>query len=134
MQLDRLIAAQDEVALQLVKRSADDQAYDVRDIEFTIYHDIYACSQSARELSVTMWAQDLARTLNRCDSILSKEPESGSRESQDGKILLKIAVRIKSTLHDVWKRPTLDVFDVGYAGICFVSRVPNRLFFQSFRR
>ncbi|KAG8957597.1 Sister chromatid cohesion protein 2 [Tulasnella sp. 419] len=94
-QLERLIAAHEDVSGHLMKRSSEDQAYD-----------------SAQELTAASWGQELARALMRCDSLLSKMSEA-EEDSPDYQELWKLAVRLQSTLRDVWKQSHADVFDVG---------------------
>ncbi|KAG9034044.1 Sister chromatid cohesion protein 2 [Tulasnella sp. JGI-2019a] len=99
VQLERLIGAREDILAHLFKRSSDDQAY-----------------ASARELTAATWGHDLARTLSRCESIVSKmsvEPMSSSAELEQ---MLEFATRLKASLHDVWKEATADVFDVGTEG------------------
>ncbi|KAG8907886.1 Sister chromatid cohesion protein 2 [Tulasnella sp. 403] len=94
-QLERLITAHGDVANHLIKRSSEDPAYD-----------------SARELTSAMWGQDLARVLGRCDSILSKMQDAVESNGESRR-LWTLAVKIKSTMYDVWKDSPGDVFDVG---------------------
>ncbi|KAG8956027.1 Sister chromatid cohesion protein 2 [Tulasnella sp. 424] len=95
-QLERLIAAHEDVATHLAKRSSEDQAYD-----------------SARELTASMWGQDLSKALSRCDSILSSMVSEGSEGTEELDQFNVLASRMKMALYDVWKETATDVFDVG---------------------
>lgn len=69
--------------------------------------------QSARELTAATWGQDLARTLSRCESILNKMSEEFDSSAAEQKQMLQLAARLKTSLYDVWKEASADVFDVG---------------------
>ncbi|KAG9017932.1 Sister chromatid cohesion protein 2 [Tulasnella sp. 427] len=95
-QLERLIVAHEDLSSHLTKRSSEDQAYD-----------------SARELTASIWGQDLAKTLGRCDSILSSMISDGTEGTEEFEKINSLAARMKLALYDVWKETTADVFDVG---------------------
>lgn len=95
-QLERLIAAHEDLATHLAKRSSEDQAYD-----------------SARELTASIWGQDLSKALSRCDSILSRMVSEGTEGTEEFDQFNLLAARMKMALYDVWKETTADVFDVG---------------------
>ncbi|KAI0051083.1 hypothetical protein FA95DRAFT_1554896 [Auriscalpium vulgare] len=95
--LERLIAAHQDVATHLAKRSSEDQAYD-----------------SARELTAVTWGQELAIALRQCDSILSHGDGDDLDLIQNGDPkTLPFAQTVKSALRDVWKDAATDVFDIG---------------------
>ncbi|KAI0064180.1 hypothetical protein BV25DRAFT_1934347 [Artomyces pyxidatus] len=96
--LERLVAAHQDIASHLAKRSSEDQAYD-----------------SARELTAVTWGQELAMALRQCNAAVS---DGGDGDDLDliqggGQKMLPFARKVKTALRDVWKDAATDVFDVG---------------------
>ncbi|KZW01563.1 hypothetical protein EXIGLDRAFT_738517 [Exidia glandulosa HHB12029] len=94
--LDRLIAVHGDVTNHLAKRASEDQAYD-----------------SAQELTAASWGYEIAALLPRCESLLRKIAEEGSKSGVDEAKITTIAQKLKAAMRGVWKSASNDVFDVG---------------------
>jgi hypothetical protein len=69
--------------------------------------------QSAQELTAANWGHEIASCLSRCDSILRNIVEQGGGNKQEEDAVRSIGLKLKATMHGVWKGALNDVFDVG---------------------
>ncbi|KAI5117240.1 hypothetical protein M0805_001558 [Coniferiporia weirii] len=91
--LERLICTHQEVLGYLSKRSLEDQAY-----------------ESARELSIVMWGQELAIALSQLNAVVSNSDDElppGVRKNT----FLVFGEKMKNALQGVWSDAPTDVFD-----------------------
>ncbi|THH14012.1 hypothetical protein EW146_g6273 [Bondarzewia mesenterica] len=98
-QLERLVAAHQDVVTHLSKRSSEDQAY-----------------ESARELTAVNWGQELAIVLKQCNAALSNGDDDGDDLDlikADQPKMIQFGKKVKAALRDVWKDAATDVFDIG---------------------
>ncbi|KAJ7366455.1 hypothetical protein DFH08DRAFT_1003444, partial [Mycena albidolilacea] len=93
---DRLLAAHQDVAMHLTKRSSEEQAYD-----------------SARELTAATLGEELARGLERVNLWISSPEDDDNLTLREQSKLQPFGHRVKTALHGVWKDPVRDVFDIG---------------------
>ncbi|KAL0563317.1 Sister chromatid cohesion protein 2, partial [Marasmius crinis-equi] len=93
-ELQRLVAAHQDVATHLAKRASEDQAYD-----------------SAQELGAATFGQELAGALKAANGWLSTDDDDLNLKDQSK--LRVFGEKIKDALRDVWKDHATDVFDVG---------------------
>ncbi|KAH7925870.1 hypothetical protein BV22DRAFT_1088167 [Leucogyrophana mollusca] len=92
--LEKLFAKHQDISSHLCKRSSDDQAYD-----------------SARELTAATWGQELAVAFKQLyDDLQTREDKETKPPSS---IKVSFCDKLKSTLRDVWKDHSTDVFDMG---------------------
>ncbi|KAJ7903762.1 hypothetical protein B0H14DRAFT_2666173 [Mycena olivaceomarginata] len=93
---DRLLAAHQDVAMHLTKRSSEEQAYD-----------------SARELTAATLGEELARGLERVNLWISSPEDDDNLTLREQSKLQPFGHKVKTALHGVWKDPVRDVFDIG---------------------
>lgn len=114
-ELDKLLTIHQDVASHLCKRSAEDQAFDVRHnhLIFRKQNDLLLL-KSARELTAATWGQELAFALKQANKhIRDAEDEEGSKADRQN--ALSFGGKVKNALRDIWTDHATDVFDIGLA-------------------
>ncbi|KAH7906512.1 hypothetical protein BJ138DRAFT_1071604 [Hygrophoropsis aurantiaca] len=91
--LQKLFASHKDIVSHLCKRSSDDQAYD-----------------SARELAVATWGQEVAAALKE---LYETFPQIQHESNANLSTKLLFCDQLKSTLRDIWKDHSTDVFNLG---------------------
>ncbi|KIJ60270.1 hypothetical protein HYDPIDRAFT_32393 [Hydnomerulius pinastri MD-312] len=90
---ESLLARHEAISSHLVKRSSDDQAY-----------------ESARELTASMWGQELAYALRTLRGALQSQEDG---EAPQKPSTLTLCKKLQNALSSVWKDHSGDVFDAG---------------------
>lgn len=78
--------------------------------------------QSARELTAASLCQELAACIKQVNINLDHPDDEDEDDDlnlrarkKNGNKLLVFGEKLKASLREVWKDPTTDVFDIGYA-------------------
>lgn len=72
--------------------------------------------QSAWELTVVIFGQELAISLKQCARSLEDAREEDEVDEGSRAALLPYGGRLKDALQGIWDDRNVDVFDAGYAG------------------